>query len=82
MPKLRRLNGMQVITIFEALGFQVVRVRGSHYQLQRIVDGQRQNITVPVHGNQPIPIGTLKNVYRQASAFVADEILRTHFYSD
>jgi predicted RNA binding protein YcfA (HicA-like mRNA interferase family) len=82
MPKARRLTGRQVIAIFEGFGFQVVRVRGSHHQLRRLVGSERQNLTVPVHGNQLVTIGTLKSIYRQARKYIAQEDLDEHFYVD
>lgn len=30
MPKLRRLSGKEVLIILQSLGFEIVRVRGSH----------------------------------------------------
>jgi predicted RNA binding protein YcfA (HicA-like mRNA interferase family) len=49
MPKLRRLNGNEVIKILAEFGFEVIRIRGSHHRLERIVDEQSQLVTVPVH---------------------------------
>jgi len=37
MPKLRRLSGKEIVKILESMGFVVVRVRGSHHILRRIV---------------------------------------------
>ena len=82
MPKLRRLNGKQVVDIFRQFGFEVVRIRGSHTHLQRIVSAEHQNLNVPVHGSKPIPTGTLKSILRQASAYLSDEELKKHFYGD
>ncbi len=82
MPKLRRLTGKQVLDILKRFGFEVVRVRGSHHQVQRIVSKQTQNLTVPVHGNRPIPIGTLKNIMRSAGVYLSEAELNAAFYAD
>ena len=82
MPKLRRLNGKQVVAIFNRFGFEVVRVRGSHTYLQRIVDGKHQNLNIPVHGNKPIALGTLKSILRQANSYLTQEEIENEFYSD
>ncbi|MEO8397224.1 MAG: type II toxin-antitoxin system HicA family toxin [Chloroflexota bacterium] len=81
MPKLRRLNGKEVIAIFRHFGFEVVRVRGSHTNLQRIVDGQHQNLNIPLHGSKPIPVGTPKSIMRQESLYLTPKEIDTEFYS-
>ncbi len=81
MPRLRRLNGQQVIAILEQFGFRLIRVRGNH-TLQRSADNKHQNLTVPVHGNDSLALGPLKNIYRQACVYISEEDLKTHFYTD
>jgi predicted RNA binding protein YcfA (HicA-like mRNA interferase family) len=82
MPKLRRLSGKQVIAILRRFGFEVIRIRGSHHQLQRVADDQEQLITVPVHRNEPLPIGTLRSIYRQACLYIPETDLYPLFYAD
>jgi len=91
MPKLRRLNGLDLIRIFEQLGFKVVRIRGSHHVLRRTVtlvdaDGQErketQTVNIPVHGSKPLGPGLLKRIYREAAHFIPEEDLKTDFYSE
>jgi predicted RNA binding protein YcfA (HicA-like mRNA interferase family) len=82
MPKLRRLNGRQVVSILEDFGFEVVRIRGSHHNMRRIVNDQNQNLNVPVHGNKDLATGTLRSIYRQALDFISEDELRRHFYTD
>lgn len=80
MPKLRRLSGAQVIAVLAGFGFSVVGQKGSHIKLARIVDGKRQILTVPNH--KEIDTGTIRAIYRQVSAYVAETELREHFYSE
>ncbi len=82
MPKLRRLNGHEVLRILQEFGFEVVSIRGSHHHLRRVVDNQRQNLNVPLHGSKPLRLGTLKSIYRQARAYVPEEDLKQQFYSE
>jgi len=82
MPKLRRLSGKEVISILEQFGFAVVRIHGSHHQMRREVEGQGRSVNVPVHGNKPLRIGTLRSIYKQAAMVVQDEDLRRRFYTD
>ncbi|MBF0291186.1 MAG: type II toxin-antitoxin system HicA family toxin [Nitrospinae bacterium] len=80
MPKLRRLSGAQVIAVLGRFGFYVVGQRGSHVKLARLVGERRQILTVPNH--KEIDTGTLKAIYRQASAYVSEVELQTYFYSE
>lgn len=60
MAKLPRLSGKDMIRFLKGQGFVVVRVCGSHHFLQR---GERRT-SVPVHGNRPLKIGTLRSILR------------------
>ena len=82
MPTLRRLSGLDVLDILAQFGFEVIRIKGSHYVLRRTLDTGRQTLTVPVHGKQPLATGTLRAIYRAASQYVPEEDLKPHFYSD
>ncbi len=81
MPKLRRLSGKEVLGILQMFGFEVIRVTGSHYRLRRTVEETDQYLSVPLHGNKPLPVGTLKSIYRQASEYLSENDLREHFYT-
>jgi len=82
MPRLLRLTGKQVIAILEGFGFEVVRIRGSHHHMRRIVNDSHQNVNVPVHGNKPLPTGTLKGIYRQVKDYIPESELKSQFYAD
>jgi predicted RNA binding protein YcfA (HicA-like mRNA interferase family) len=59
MPKFPSLSGKEMLRFLESIGFVVVRVRGSHHRL-RHADGRVT--TVAVHGNTPLPIGTMHKI--------------------
>ena len=82
MPKLRRLSGHQVIAILESFGFVVTRIKGSHHRLKLILDDITCYTTVPVHGNRPLPTGTLHAILRQVAACIPEDELHSHFYTD
>ncbi|MBA3871394.1 MAG: type II toxin-antitoxin system HicA family toxin [Anaerolineae bacterium] len=91
MPKLRRLNGLDLVRIFEQFGFVVIRIRGSHHVLRRsskvlhadgTVHEETQTVNIPVHGAKPLGSGLLKRIYRESSLYLSEDDLRTHFYSD
>jgi predicted RNA binding protein YcfA (HicA-like mRNA interferase family) len=59
MPSLRRLSGMDVVSILAGFGFEIVSQRGSHLKLRRISgDGERQTLTIPNH--KELDTGTLR----------------------
>jgi predicted RNA binding protein YcfA (HicA-like mRNA interferase family) len=81
MPKLKRLSGLDVVRIFEVLGFAQVSQRGSHVKLQRQgTDGSKQTLTIPAHPE--LDKGTLRAIYRQALRYVSESELMEHFYTD
>ena len=82
MPKLRRLSGKDIVKILESLGFSVVRIRGSHYIMRRVIDGQTQTVNVPVHGNKELATGMLKRLYRDLLRYIHEDDLKSHFYTD
>ncbi len=67
--------------ILGGFGFQVFAQRGSHIKLRRILPGGRtQTVTLPDHNE--IDRGTLHAIYRQASRFIPELELRSHFFTD
>lgn len=80
MPKLLRLSGSEVVRVLEQFGFEVSRVKGSHHRLTRVTSDGKSHLTIPVHGKRPIPIGTLKQIYREACRYIDEDELRPHFY--
>jgi predicted RNA binding protein YcfA (HicA-like mRNA interferase family) len=82
MPRLRRLSGAEIVQILEGFGFEVIDIKGSHHKLRRVVDEQRQTLHVPVHGRKPLPMGTLRSIYREACAYIPKDDLNPHFYAE
>lgn len=86
MPKLRRLSGQEILRILAQFGFEVVRVKGSHHILRRVlmVGGKEetQTVNVPVHGSQPLATGMLKRLYRDLQRYIPEAELHNSFYAD
>lgn len=61
--RLPRVTGREVIRASERLGFQEVRVRGSHHYLIQETDATRR-ATVPVHGNRVLHPSILSSILR------------------
>lgn len=80
-PKLKRLTGLEVLSIFHAFGFKTHSQRGSHVKLRRITArGEKQTLTIPVHAE--LDAGTLRAIIRQASRYIPESELRVKFYSE
>ena len=72
MPELPRLSGQEAIKVFEALGFSIVRQRGSHVVLRRGEKG----CVIPLH--RELALGTLRSAIKQAgiTAEIFSEAIR------
>lgn len=64
MPKLKFLSGKEVCKILQKFGFKLVRQRGSHMIMQKILP--QTTITVPVPDHKEIKMGTLRSIIRQS----------------
>ena len=62
MGHLPAINGKTLLGLLQKLGFQLVRVNGSHHRL-RHPDGRVT--TVPVHGKDDLPKGLLRKIIRE-----------------
>lgn len=68
MNRLPRPSGKDMVRFLEKQGFTVIRVRGSHH----FMEGGDRRTSVPVHGNQPLKIGTLRSILRDIDLSPAD----------
>ncbi len=67
MTRLPRVRATQVITALHKVGFDVVRVKGSHHVLARS-DGR--TTVVPVHAGEDVGPGLLRQILRDADLTV------------
>ena len=70
MTRLPRLTGRQLIRVLERLGFEAVRVRGSHTFLKH-PDGRAT--VVPIHSGEIVGPGLPKTILREIEMSV-DEL--------
>ena len=61
---MKRYSPKKVIKILLENGWIEKRIRGSHHMI--VKEGEEKIVTVSISKN-PIPIGTLKNIERQAN---------------
>ena len=79
-PKLKHLSGNEVIAIFNSFSFIIHSQKGSHVKLRRVIENRKQTLTIPLHDE--IDSGTLRAIIRQASHYIPENELRSHFYCD
>lgn len=73
MDKLPRWSGKKIINVFKKDGWTLDRIEGSHHILVR--GGTENILVIPVHGNNPIKVGLLKGLIKDAS-LTNEEFLR------
>lgn len=79
MPKMVVVSGADVVKIFEKFGFLLIKQRGSHMKLCRIINGViRQILTIPNHDE--IDKGTLRGIINEASRYIPEDELKKIFY--
>ncbi len=62
-------NAKEVVRILRQRGFALVAQAGSH---QKWRHGNGRQVIVAMHGNKPIPIGTLKSIIEGSGLDVED----------
>ena len=62
MPKLVPVAPSKIIKILKQLGFEEVRIKGSHHFF--IHPMSKKSTTVPVHSNEVLGVGILKIILR------------------
>ena len=62
--KILRLTAKEVEKLLSKYGFVLVSQKGSHRKWRSQVSGRQ--VIVPLHGNQPLPLGTLRNILTNA----------------
>lgn len=68
MPKLPNLGGKEVVKVFQHLGWQIARQRGSHIILIKA----NHNATLSVPDHKEVAQGTLRGLIRSADLSVEE----------
>lgn len=69
MSNLPSIDGLRLIRILKKLGFEVIRVRGSHHFLRH---GDGRSTIVPVHSKETIGIGLFHKILKDCDLTVED----------
>lgn len=68
MPELPQMSGRETVKVFESLGWQIARQKGSHIIL--IKPGNIATLSVPDH--KAVAKGTLRSLIRSAGLTVSE----------
>ena len=75
MQKLPLIKARELLKFLEWLGFEPVRMKGSHVRLKS-KDGRVT--TIPMHGNREIPKGLLRKIIREDLQMSLDEFVEKY----
>lgn len=70
MPHLKILSGKNFLNFLFYLGFEEIRIKGSHHRLKH-KDGRIT--TIPVHGNNDLPKGLIRKIIRNDLKITLEE---------
>ena len=71
MPNQPVVSGLEFVRVLEGLGYEFLHYRGSHAVLAN--QAKRRKMSVPCHGNRPLPKGMLASLLR-AAGITADQL--------
>jgi predicted RNA binding protein YcfA (HicA-like mRNA interferase family) len=66
----KQISGKDFVRILQSHGWRLKRINGSHHIFTK--EGHRERIVIPVHGNQPLKLGLLKNQMKIAGLSESD----------
>jgi len=61
---MKAISGKELAWLVEKSGWVLARVNGSHHIYCK--PGSNVRLSIPIHGNQPLKIGLLKHLFKQA----------------
>jgi predicted RNA binding protein YcfA (HicA-like mRNA interferase family) len=65
------VSGKALAKALERRGWVLMRINGSHHIFAKA--GERARLSVPIHGNEPLKIGTLRTLLK-AAGIAFDEV--------
>ncbi len=65
---MKSVSGKKLAKVLEKLGWQLVRVCGSHHRYSK----GKESISIPVHANQDLKLGILRSIMKQAGLQAED----------
>jgi predicted RNA binding protein YcfA (HicA-like mRNA interferase family) len=66
----KQVSGRELARVVQAHGWKLARIHGSHHIFT--MEGRRERIVIPIHGNQPVKIGLLRALMKIAGLKESD----------
>jgi predicted RNA binding protein YcfA (HicA-like mRNA interferase family) len=66
----KQVSGKDLARLVQKRDWVFVRINGSHHVFSKA--GRRERIVIPIHGNQPLKLGLLRNLMKIAELTEAD----------
>jgi predicted RNA binding protein YcfA (HicA-like mRNA interferase family) len=60
------VSGKEVLKALLKNGFVLIRSKGSHHRLARVVNGKEYRVTINIHGNRDLYLRLLKSIQEQS----------------
>ncbi|MBI3631651.1 MAG: type II toxin-antitoxin system HicA family toxin [Candidatus Staskawiczbacteria bacterium] len=70
MPKLVPITPFKIIKILKQLGFEEIRIKGSHHFFIHPIS--KKSTTIPFHAGEVLGIGILKQILRDIDLSVSE----------
>lgn len=67
---MKAISGKALCRVVERHGWRLQRVTGSHHIYTKV--GSRVRLSIPVHGNRDLPLGTLRGLLSDAGLSETD----------
>ncbi len=61
---MKQVSGKDLARAVQRKGWALARIKGGHHIF--VMEGRRERIVIPVHGNHPLKIGLLKSLMKIA----------------
>ena len=61
---MKQVSGKDLARAIERKGWELARIKGSHHIY--VMEGRRERIVIPIHGNRPLKIGLLRSLMKIA----------------
>ncbi len=67
---MKTVSGKEMVNILKGKGWRLDHINGSHYIMKK--ENRDYSITVPVHGNRDLKIGTQTSIMKSADLLEKD----------
>lgn len=67
---MKQVSGNELARAIQRKGWRLSRIKGSHHVF--VMQGRRERIVIPIHGNHPLKIGLLKSLMKIAELSEGD----------